>query len=93
VEPGVGVRVPHLEHLNSFKSTFQPSQEPDITRILPSAYFSITIVVLSHFAKAFENFSANRYAGRFRSADPRVKKFFGQYGNTDIHQQGRNRRQ
>src|SRR5437763_1560636 len=50
VEPGVGSRVPHLEHL-ILQNNLLAVQEPDVTRILPSGWRSMTIVVRSDVAK------------------------------------------
>src|SRR5438067_3556601 len=48
-----------LEHL-SLQDPLQPSQEPDVTRILPSSAFSQTSAVLSvvaSFSRTFSRFS------------------------------------
>jgi hypothetical protein len=50
------VDVAHLKDLIA-KMTFSASQDPDVTRILPSGCFSITSVVLSDVASFSRTFS------------------------------------
>jgi hypothetical protein len=58
LEPGVGDRVPQLEHPILQKHLLSPSQDPDVTRILPSGWPLNHDVVLSDLAKRSRTFSA-----------------------------------
>ena len=49
--------IAHLEHLIAQKHLFAV-QEPDVTRILPSGWRSITIVALSLVARRSRTFSS-----------------------------------
>ena len=57
MQPGIGGRVSDLEHLIP-ENDLLAVQEPDVTRILPSGWRSMMIVVLSDVAKRSRTFSS-----------------------------------
>ena len=68
VQSAIGTRITDLEHLITL-STFSPSQEPDVVRILPSGWRSITIAMRSDVASFSSIFS--RFSTRIIVPSPR----------------------